>query len=146
MKKAWAPLALTLVASAASAQTPPSDKAPESLFSAGWPWSADAKVLDDQGRTYTIYVHRKHDVLLIQPRMSEIIGGAGAVSHWPINSWRHAAETFVAPLGCGIPDVYAVTKAGATWEATFVCPTGVDLRATVIAQRAALQQGQPLHP
>jgi hypothetical protein len=89
-----------------------------------------------------IYVHKSRNTFMMQPAMSTIMGGGG---HFPESTWRLAAEKFVYNIGCGISDVVAFSKAGATWEATYVCPDGVDLRALVAAQRDALKHGEPLH-
>jgi hypothetical protein len=138
VKRTACALMLAALTSGASAQ---------GLVDMGWGWNSDAKVVDIDG-AFNVWVYRprNHDSLLLEPRMSEILGGAGAVSHWPIAFWRHAAEAFVRPVGCGISDVQAISKDGAAWRALYVCPPGVDLRALVMAQRPALQQGQPLHP
>ncbi len=100
---------------------------------------SDALVTVD-GRRFTVYVHPRDDTLLLQPKM-----GAGFLPNGeePIYTWRKVAEQFVAPVGCGISAVKFLTSA--SWEANYVCPAGVDLRGLVVAQRAQLQQGAPLH-
>ena len=107
---------------------------------------ADAKVILN-GRTFEITVHGKRDTMMLQPTM----GGAWSLSDppgkWPLPVWRKAAEAFVSPAGCGISDIVALgIKTAGTWEATFVCPAGIDLHELVAEQRVELRRGQPLHP
>ena len=92
--------------------------------------------------TFRIYVNKNWNTFLIQPAMSVVVRGGG---HFPITTWRIVAEKFVYPVGCGISDLRALSKMGASWEATYVCPASVDLLALVNAQRADLRRGVPLH-
>jgi hypothetical protein len=57
----------------------------------------------------------------------------------------HRGRGIVAPIGCGISDIRPLWRSGAAWEATYVCPAGVDLVALVKEQRPALKQGEQLH-
>ena len=128
----------------AAALSPP---AAAGIFDYSWP---DAKLISDDGHAFTVYLQPKRDVILLEPRLIQAYTGPptawGAPSKWPINVWRHAAELFVQPIGCGLSDVHAVWKTGAAWEADVVCPADVDLHKLVSAQRHELLAGQPLHP
>jgi hypothetical protein len=131
-------LALVILLSGASVA------AAQSLWSYNWTASA---TFDDQGRRFVAYINPKLDTILLQPSMRELFGGAKVVDAWPIVYWRHAAESFVGPVGCGISDVkHHGAPHSESWEATFVCPAGVDLRGLAAAQRAGLMRGEPLHP
>jgi hypothetical protein len=134
MKGALIAVALLVSAPAAEAQ---------SILS--YKWTSDALVLD-HGRAFTIYIHPKADTLLIQPRLSQVYGGRAKPQDWPLDYWRQAAEAFVEPIGCGISDVSVKSRIGATWQAVFVCPPGVDLRRLAADQHATLIKGEPLHP
>lgn len=117
-------------------------------FAAGfltYPWTASA-TFDDGGRRFVAYINGKTDTILLQGSWKEIVHEARSMRDWPIQYWRQAAETLVGPAGCGISDVHALMKNGATWEATFVCPAGVDLRKLAKEQHEALMKGEPLHP
>ncbi|HEY5070525.1 MAG TPA: hypothetical protein VII63_00695 [Caulobacteraceae bacterium] len=116
------------------------DTSAASLLSYGWKLSDATVVLGPI--TFRIYVHPTENTLLIQPAMKNV---GQAASHLPLAKWRQVAEAFVSPIGCGISDVRSVTKMGATWEAAYLCPPGVDLRALVKAQRVELQRGAALH-
>lgn len=109
------------------------------LLSYGW-GMADASVPMGDGH-FNIWVHHKDNTFLIEPGLSTVMVGGG---HFPDLTWRQVAEAFVSSVGCGISDVRPISRAGAAWEATFVCPPGVDLHALVKAQRAALKAGQRL--
>ena len=98
-----------------------------------------------EGKTFRIYTNKRgRDSILLQAAIKDSLGGMNPAA-WPLADWRRAAETLVAPVGCGIEDVAAVTRIGASWEATYVCPPGVDLRALIREQSADLKQGAPLH-
>ena len=137
--------AVAVGAAAALALIPVSASAVDSLFS--YPWTASAKLVSDDGLVFTVYLHPKHNSLLLQPRMSEILGSEGTKgpTGWGTNIWRHAAEYFVQPIGCGVSDIDPVSKSGATWEAQVVCPPGVDLHLLMRDQHDALLRGEPLH-
>lgn len=113
-----------------------------SLFS--YPMNFGQATIHDQGRTFTLWVHPKENRILLEVPPGEAV--FKKPTKWPIEYWRHAAEIFVAPVGCGIQDVDVNWREGAAWEATFVCPPGVDLRALVKAQSPALKKGVPLQP
>jgi hypothetical protein len=103
----------------------------------------DTRVVVD-GRTFEITVHTKRDTMLIRPTTGEAFSLTDLVNNWPLSVYRQAAEVFVAPLGCGIESVKVVLKPN--YEASFVCPAGVDLHELVFAQHADLARGAPLHP
>lgn len=127
--------AIGLILAAASAQA-------ASLLS--YPMNWGQATVHDEGRTFKLWVHPKENRILLEASLGEAM--LNNPSKWPIEYWRHAAETFVTPAGCGIEDVAAHWRAGGAWEATYVCPPGVDLRALVNAQSAALKKGLPLQP
>jgi hypothetical protein len=101
--------------------------------------TADAHI-EVEGRRFSIYVHSKDNALLLQPKISEM-----GSSSWGIQNYRAAAEQFVKPVGCGISAVEAISVMGGSWEATYVCPESINLRALVKAQRSQLVKGVPLH-
>lgn len=105
---------------------------------------ASARITDEAGRTFNIYVNGSRPTLLLEPRLGTAL--SGQPSKWPLPYWRHAAESFVAPLGCGISEIRAIAVSGAAWEATYVCPATINLPALVAAQRPQLLAGAPLHP
>jgi hypothetical protein len=133
-------LTLPRIAAAVLAASVASNASAASLLSYGWGLS-DATVTVGS-HTFRIYVHPRDDTLLIQAAMKDM--GANP-SKWLLREWRTAAETLVTPVGCGISEVRAMARMGASWEATYVCPPGVDLRALIKAQRHDLQQGAQLH-
>jgi hypothetical protein len=107
-------------------------------------WAGSDAMIIDTGRSFQIYVHPRQDKLLVQPSMSQALHDVPG--RWPLAYFRHAAEAFVAPLGCGISEMDVVgPKAGASWEASYVCPEGVDLRALIREQRRGLKTGAPIH-
>ena len=108
-----------------------------------YPWSSSG-LIKDQGKSFTVYVHGKENSILLQPRLINTFNQD--TSSWPISTWRHAAETFVSPIGCGISDVKAVSRMAASWEATYVCPEGIDLKSIARSERAWLLKGEPLRP
>ncbi|HWA60782.1 MAG TPA: hypothetical protein VG939_05375 [Caulobacteraceae bacterium] len=85
--------------------------------------------------------HKGRDEFLIEPSVKTAFFGGG---HYPDPTWRMVAEAFVNPVGCGISEVRPISRIGAAWVAEYVCPAGVDLRALVHEQRAALQHGERL--
>ena len=113
---------------------------------------ADAKVQVD-GRNFSIWVHPTDQALLIQRGFGAAMGQAVAQGltmnamnpQEPKPVWRRAAEQITGPLGCTLTDVYSLDNR-MTWEATFTCPAGTDLRASVMAQRSELRAGKAIQP
>lgn len=91
------------------------------------------------GLKFIVVPHKKYDTLMMQAALSSPAG-----ADTPIETWRRVAEAFVQPVGCGISSVEAITKMGATWEATYICPAGVDLHGLIKAQKVSLKNGLPL--
>lgn len=87
---------------------------------------------------FSVYVHPKDDTLLIQRRMMQTSNTDGP------ELIRIAASQFLAPVECTASNVALIGPG--SWEASFACPLGVDLRSLVRDQRTALQAGAPLHP
>lgn len=112
---------------------------PGRLMSYG-PERADAFV-EHEGSRVKIYAHPRDPMLLLQPAFGR---GFHATGEAAIFLWRAVAERFVEPAGCGISAVSYLSTA--SWEATYVCPEGVDLRALIAEQRSALQAGAALQP
>lgn len=112
---------------------------------------ADANIRVD-GTTFALHVHPTEDTILVQRGFGAAMGNAfvegatfGAVRpQEPKPVWQRAAEWLTGPAGCTVTDVYELENI--SWEATYTCPSGVDLRAIVAANRSALRQGQPLPP
>ena len=111
-----------------------------SPFDYGW-GMADAHV--PMGDTFfNVWVQKTRNTILLEPSVKTALVGGG---HYPDTTWRTVAEAFVQPVGCGISEVRPLLRIGAAWEATYVCPDGVDLRSLVKSQRPLLQHGAKLH-
>lgn len=93
------------------------------------------------GGGFAAYVHPKEDKILLQRTRIT----ADTLTSRDIAPWRNAAEFFVQPIGCGISRVEALSVTGQTWEAWYICPDGVDLRALATAQKQDLRRGRPIH-
>ena len=113
---------------------------------------ADAKT--KVGRdTFSMWVHPKEDSILIQKGFGASMGqsfmeGASlGTAHLQARKtiWEAAANWLVTPLGCKTTDAYSIDNR-ITWEATYTCPAGVDLRGEVASHRTSLRQGVPLTP
>lgn len=111
----------------------------DSILDYGW-GMADARVPVGEGH-FNIWVHPREDRFLIEPGLKTVLGGGG---HYPDTTWRIVANAFVAPLGCEIPEIRPLSRAGAAWQARFACPPGVDLHVIAKAERADLKRGAPL--
>lgn len=111
---------------------------------------ADAK-FQSGGREYALWVHRQEDMIMLQRGVMTAAGKSfvqgltwGLVeARDPYIAWKQAATEFLAPVGCTATEVRPIDQDTA-WEAAYVCPEGVDLRALVAAQKAQLRKGQPL--
>lgn len=101
--------------------------------------TADAKVISE-GKIFSVYIHPHENLLLLQPKLFQ-----ANTAIWNIADYRAAAELLVAPVGCGIQSVHAITIMGETWEAEYVCPTEINLRELIKTQRPSLKRGLPLH-
>lgn len=88
-----------------------------------------------------ISIHPRDDTLLISPRVllsDPVIAPAEPGAHLI----RRVAESFLGDTGCTISAVRPMAR---PWfEAAFVCPPDFDLRAAMVAQRAALREGAPV--
>jgi hypothetical protein len=131
MKRLALAMALATVAAPAAAS---------SLLDYGW-GQADAHVPVGSDH-FNIWVEKSRPTFLIEPSVKTAFSGGG---HYPDPTWRTVAEAFVQPIGCGISDIRPLSRAGAAWEATYVCPDKVDLRQLAKAQRRDLLLGLPLH-
>lgn len=113
--------------------------------------ASDAR-FDHDGAAYTVSMHPREDTFLIRPGAMQNIGAAiergmtrGAGGQRPGQAdARAAASAFIAPSGCDVVQVRDLDASAGYWEADYVCPAGVDLRALVAAQRGALRSGDPL--
>ena len=114
--------------------------AASSLLDYGW-GMADARIPMGNA-AFNIWMAPHRSTFLIEPAMKTVLGGGG---HYPDAVWRTVAEAFVQSVGCGISDVRPLSKMGAAWEATYVCPASVNLIALARAQRDALKHGARLH-
>lgn len=101
---------------------------------------AVAKV-DVGGRIVTIAPHRQKKQLLMQKAISSAFSRPEV---WTIDVYREAAERFVAPVGCGIERVEAISVLGGTWYAVYVCPADVDLYRLIRSQKSRIKAGEPL--
>ena len=94
-------------------------------------------------RTFRIYVHKSRNTFLLQPAWKDM---GRQPTAWPDADWQTAAAALVRPVGCAVPQTVPLARWGATWEATYLCPLGIDLPALVKQQAAALRGGAALHP
>lgn len=108
-------------------------------YGGGFAFSDASVMLGD--RTIRVYVHKSRNTLLLQPAVKEL---GRDPSNWPDADWQAAAAAFVRPLGCVIPQTLPLARA--TWEATYLCPAGIDLPALVKRQGQAVKDGAPLRP
>lgn len=110
---------------------------------------ADANATVD-GKAYALQVHPTDNTVVAQRGFGSLMGqsfveGAtlGAVSmQEPLPYWRRAITWLLEPAGCSIVSIYELERS--SYEAEYVCPPGVDLRALVAANRPALRRGAPL--
>lgn len=86
---------------------------------------------------FSVYVHPKDDTLLIQRRVAQTGSNDGP------ELIRIVASQFLASVECSASNVAFIGPG--SWEASFACPPGVDLRTLVRDQRTALQAGASLH-
>ena len=103
------------------------------------------------GQGYKMWLHPSDNTLLLQKGVGKMLTGGAAqgatfgtggpsVAETP---WFNAANALLRPLGC---EAGQMTDLGQhlTWEATYTCPPGVDIRAEVNAHRETLRKGVPL--
>jgi hypothetical protein len=110
-------------------------------------------VVHARGHTFRVWVHPRENDLMLQRPLGASMGQGllegltfnAANLNMPKPVWVAAAEELTRPVGCTVTDAYTLDNE-VTWEATFTCPAGVDLRALIFAQRASLRAGQPIHP
>ncbi|ESQ82372.1 hypothetical protein AEAC466_17265 [Asticcacaulis sp. AC466] len=90
-------------------------------------------------KKYWLRLSDKDDIFLVSAASP---GGPNIT----LETARLVAETFVQPLGCGIPTVYehAGPYTLMLRYATFLCPAGVDLRAQMEAHKKEIKKGDPL--
>jgi hypothetical protein len=107
-------------------------------------YTGPRSVIAVDGHKYHVAIHPKQDLVMIQSTLGDAYSGKRP-DQWPVSTWRGVAEALVTPLGCGISEVHSLgSPKGGTWEAAYVCPVGVDLRAIFKDQRKALEAGSPL--
>ena len=94
-------------------------------------------------RTFRIYVNKSRNTLLLEAAMKDM---GKSPSAWADADWQAAAAAFVRPIGCVVPQTVPLSRLGAAWEATYLCPVGVDLPTLVKQQSAALKDGGALKP
>lgn len=121
------------------------------IMSYGTTW-ADA-IFVVEGRRYEVYAHETDPTLLIQRSIGDAaargfvkgltLGVADTAPDY--ETWKAGAEWMVRPVGCEVRDLKPL-QYESTWEFTYVCPPGVDLRALIEAQRGQLRNGVPLDP
>lgn len=113
----------------------------------------DATVKTEDGHTLIITVHRRDNTLLTTPTAGDSFVG-GMLSQATFGASRgfrpdprvvdRTLAAFVAPTGCTVAPSHQIGGQGITFEAHFVCPDGVDLRALMLEQREALKRGEPI--
>lgn len=114
---------------------------------------SDATVIV-QGKPMTITVHPREDYLLGQVTIGSA-AASGFVEGLTFGLAKGhrldprdvdaALAAFVAPAGCTMDPVRQVGNEQVSFEGRYRCPEGVDLRALILEQRAALRDGHPLH-
>ncbi|HEX7760305.1 MAG TPA: hypothetical protein VF459_12435 [Caulobacteraceae bacterium] len=110
-----------------------------SLFDYGG-FSNASVVMGDN--TFRIYVHKSRNTFVLEAAMKDF---AKRPNTWPQSDWQAAANSFVRPLGCVVPQTVSIGP-GVAWEATYLCPLGVDLPALVKQQGEAVKGGAALRP
>lgn len=113
---------------------------------------SDAEVVLN-GHTMTITTHPKEPFLLAQVTMGSA-AASGFITGLTLGlATGHrldprdvdaALARFVAPLGCTMAPSRMIGENNVSFEAQYTCPAGVDLRAIMLSQRAALKRGEPL--
>lgn len=98
---------------------------------------SDAKV-ELGAAAFSVYVHPKDDTLLIQRRFGQTTNLDGPELIGIV------ASQFLQPIECSVGNVERI--APGSWEASFSCPSSVDIRRLVAAQRGDLQSGAPIKP
>jgi hypothetical protein len=106
-----------------------------------------------QGQQFELHVHGSDPTLLLRVSlgngmMQAAVRGAtfGFVETAPpFERWKAAAQWLVQPVGCAVEDLRPLFME-TTWEFTYRCPPGVDLRARMRAQRDQLRNGVQLTP
>lgn len=104
-----------------------------------------------QGQGFKVFQHPDEPALLIQLYVADAAARGfvrgmtmGVADTTPdYDRWKAGAEWMVRPAGCEVRDLKPVHY-GSTWEFTYVCPPGVDLRALIEAQREQLRNGVQL--
>lgn len=97
---------------------------------------ADAKVRLGEAE-FQIYAHPSEPTLLVQRSLSQIGGGTGTVPEFAA-----AASKLIKPLDCAVTDAKQISAG--TFEVTYSCPDGTDIRAAIASQRPNLRSGAPL--
>jgi len=114
----------------------------------------DGKIQVD-GRWMDMSIHPRDDTLFVQRGIgdSASAGALQGLTFGIARGWKpdprkidEALRSFLQPVGCTASPSYEVGSTDSNYEARYSCPAGVDLRAIMAAQRAALQRGEPLRP
>lgn len=115
--------------------------------------TAEAQIMV-QGKRMNVSVHPRDDTLLAQTTVGDAaVGGLLEGATFGIaRGFRpdpreidRSLAAFVAPVGCTVAPVGAVGGQGVAYEGRYTCPSGVDLRQLMRAQKADLMRGQPIH-
>lgn len=114
--------------------------------------TADAQVWV-QGRPMNVSMHPRDQTMLAQMTVADsatagmirgaTFGLAGGFKPDPREVDR-ALTRFVGPTGCAVTPVQEIGHDSISFEAAYSCPAGVDLRAIVKAQHAALMRREPI--
>ncbi|WP_271065113.1 hypothetical protein [Caulobacter sp. NIBR1757] len=91
------------------------------------------------GRNVVGVVHPVHNTIWLRPG-----GGEPGFATWQPDDWARSAAWVIAPSGCQVAEDWAAP--GNTREVSFVCPSGVDLRALLLSQSERVRAGAPLLP
>lgn len=105
------------------------------------------------GKIMTITLHPKEPFLLAQVTMGSA-AFSGLLSGTTMGLAKghrldprdvdRALQAFVQPLGCQMAPSRMIGGEHVSFEASYTCPEGVDLRAIMLSQRPALKRGEAL--
>lgn len=111
---------------------------------------ADARY-EAGGKTFSVWIHPTEPTIMLQSTWGSA-AASGAVEGATLGvanvdssyaTWMAGARALTEPAGCEVQHLRPLDQS-IMWEFDYVCPEGVDLRALIMSQRAALRQGARL--
>lgn len=105
----------------------------------GYGWhTADARV-HYGGRVFSVYVHPRDDTLMVQPSLADTMSRDALSTRIA----ELVLEEFLQGTSCKVSEPKQITSG--TFEASYVCAAGFDLRRAMAAERPELTQGGRLN-